>query len=73
MSFRLFQSLLFRASKIQQRIDDEQSRTMPNKWRLLKLKKIRLLIASRLQGLLDPGVDLQLRPVPVRTSKRYYR
>lgn len=73
MSFRLFQSLLFRASRIQVRIEDEQKRKSPDRLRLLKLKKIRLLIANRLQGLMNEGADLQLRPVPVKAGRKHYR
>ncbi|PZO84845.1 MAG: hypothetical protein DI626_07915 [Micavibrio aeruginosavorus] len=73
MSYRLFQSLLFRASKIQERIEDELKRKSPSRLRLLKMKKIRLLIANRLQGMLHHDSAMQLRPVPVRANKKFYR
>ena len=49
MSIRLFKSLLFKSSKIQHEIEREQQRVAPDRLRLIKLKKIRLLIMDRLQ------------------------
>jgi hypothetical protein len=74
MSFRLLQSLLQRSFKIQQRIEDEQKRKVPDNLRLLKLKKIRLIIADRLRQLLTvPSGPGQLSPVPVRRARKSYR
>lgn len=52
MSVRLFKSLLYKSTKIQQEIDQEHKRPWPDPFRLLKLKKIRLSIKDRLQRLI---------------------
>lgn len=49
MSFEYFKSLLHRSNLIQKEIDEEQKRKWPDKFRLIKLKKIRLFIKDRLQ------------------------
>lgn len=53
MSVRLFKSLLFKSAQIQQEIEQERQRRLPDSFRLLKLKKIRLSIKDRLQRLID--------------------
>jgi hypothetical protein len=52
MSVQLFKSLLFKSSIIQSKIEQEHKRLWPDRFRLLKLKKIRLLIKDRLHRLL---------------------
>lgn len=52
MSIRLFQSLLFKVSHLQQQIDREYKRPAPNWLRLLKLKKIRLAVKDRIHRLI---------------------
>ena len=53
MSVRLFKSLLFKSAQIQQEIEQERQSRVPDSFRLLKLKKIRLSIKDRLQRLLE--------------------
>ena len=53
MSVRLFKSLLFKSSKIQHEIEREQQRVAPDRLRLIKLKKIRLLIMDQLQRIAE--------------------
>ena len=50
MSIKLIKSLLLKSSLLQQKIELEQRQRRPNHWRLLKLKKLRLMIADRLQA-----------------------
>ena len=74
MSVRHFKSLLFRSSSIQYEIEREQQRLAPDRFRLIKLKKIRLMIKDRLQRiaerhqavLQDSGGHYQLVPVRKR-------
>ncbi len=56
MSFEYFKSLLHRSSLIQKEIDEEQKRKWPDKFRLIKLKKIRLFIKDRLQLVIFNGL-----------------
>jgi uncharacterized protein YdcH (DUF465 family) len=49
MSVQHFRSLLFKSTQIQQEIEKEQTRHLPDWMRLLKLKKLRLAIKDRLQ------------------------
>lgn len=51
MSQQYFRSLLFKSGQIQEQIDVEQKQKRPNWLRLLKLKKLRLLIADRMHQL----------------------
>ena len=53
MSVRLFKSLLFKSSRIQYEIEREQQNAAPDRWRLIKLKKIRLSIKDRLQRIAE--------------------
>lgn len=72
MSVRLFKSLLYKSTQIQQEIEQEHQRRWPDRFRLLKLKKIRLSIKDRLQRMLETyqttmhGSQLQLQPVRIR-------
>jgi hypothetical protein len=52
MSVRLFKSLLYKSAQIQQAIKREHQRRWPDRFRLLKLQKIRLSITDRLQRIL---------------------
>lgn len=56
MSVRLFKSLLFKSTHIQQEIEREQTKTWPDRWRLLKLKKIRLSIKDRMERVIHYGM-----------------
>lgn len=53
MSVRLFRSLLYKSTQIQQEIEQEHRRPWPDRFRLLKLKKIRLSMKDRLQRMLE--------------------
>lgn len=72
MSVRYFKSLLLKSSRLQQEIEAEQQRRRPDPFRLLKLKKLRLLIADRLQALFRADVHT-LRPIPVHTHTKTRR
>lgn len=65
MSVRLFKSLLYKSTQIQQEIEQEQRRSWPDSFRLLKLKKIRLTIKDRLERLFRKGLEASLlQPTP---------
>lgn len=72
MSARLFKSLLYKSTQIQQQIEQEYRRPWPDFFRLLKLKKIRLSIKDRLQRMIDinravmQGPQPDLHPVRIR-------
>jgi uncharacterized protein YdcH (DUF465 family) len=76
MSVRLFKSLLYKSTQIQQEIEQEHERRKPDRFRLLKLKKIRLSIKDRLQRLWErhratlENSPLAFQPVPVRIKHR---
>ncbi|MBL8640518.1 MAG: YdcH family protein [Alphaproteobacteria bacterium] len=53
MSVRLFKSLLQKSTQIQQEIEREHRRLWPDRFRLIKLKKVRLSIKDRLQRMLE--------------------
>jgi uncharacterized protein YdcH (DUF465 family) len=73
MSVQHFKSLLFKATQIQQEIEKEQSRRLPDWIRLLKLKKLRLRIKDRLcqfarqrgEGMSQRG----MQPIVVRSNQ----
>ena len=48
MHFALIKSLFNRAAKIDHEIEREQRRKWPDRWRLVRLKKIRLMIKDRI-------------------------
>lgn len=72
MSVRLFKSLFYKSTLIQQEIEQEHQRPWPDHFRLLKLKKIRLSIKDRLQRMLEThqmtmrGTRLELQPVRIK-------
>ena len=72
MSVRLFKSLLYKSTQIQQQIEREHARPWPDRFRLLKLKKIRLSIKDRLQRMIEKhrlalnGSSLELRPIRIK-------
>lgn len=72
MSVRLFKSLLYKSTQIQQQIEREHARPWPDRFRLLKLKKIRLSIKDRLQCMIEKhrlvmnGPSLDLRPIRIK-------
>lgn len=74
MSVRLFNSLLYKSAQIQQEIEQEHQRRWPDRFRLLKLKKIRLSIKDRLYRMIEMHHALmqgrQLEVQPVRIKKR---
>lgn len=72
MSVRLFKSLLYKSTQIQQQIEQEHKSPWPDRFRLLKLKKIRLSIKDRLQRMLETHQaamrqsTLELQPIRIR-------
>jgi len=72
MSVRLFKSLLYKSTQIQQQIEQEHQSPWPDRLRLLKLKKIRLSIKDRLQRMLEThqmairGSTLELQPIRIK-------
>lgn len=69
MSVRLFKSLMFKVSHLQQQIEHEHTRPAPNWLRLLKLKKLRLVIKDRINRLVYHAMAPQLRTVPIRHTR----
>lgn len=74
MSVRLFKSLLYKSTQIQQEIEQEHQSVWPDRFRLLKLKKIRLSIKDRLQRLIEmhqatmQGSQPRLQPIRIRNN-----
>lgn len=72
MSARHFKSLLFKSTQIQQEIEKEQSRRLPDWLRLFKLKKLRLAIKDRLQGIARQSENCRtaghMQPVMIRSN-----
>ena len=69
MSVQHFKSLLFRSSQLQQEIEKEQSRRLPDWMRLLKLKKLRLAIKDRIEQIVREGIKGELQPARIKTSR----
>jgi hypothetical protein len=73
MSFKLFKSLLLKSSHLQREIEQEQKQKWPDRFRLIRLKKIRLSIKDRMLRLLHNSVSIPknqgLRFSPVKTGK----
>jgi len=72
MSVQHFKSLLFKSAQIQQEIEKEQTRRLPDWMRLLKLKKLRLAIKDRLremsrQGEMSRGAA-RMQPALIRSN-----
>lgn len=59
MSIRFIQILFNRSAKIQHAIELEKRRKFPDRWRLMKLKKLRLHIQDRIQRLVWQGGQAQ--------------
>ncbi len=57
MSIKMFKKLLLKSSKLQIEIEQEQKRTYPDQYRLIKLKKIRLYLKDRLRALVNRSID----------------
>jgi len=74
MSAKRFRSLLFKSAQLQQEIDKEHSRRMPDWMRLLKLKKLRLAMKDRMEKIAKQKVRAKKRrktpvlPVAFNTS-----
>lgn len=62
MSVQYFKSLLFKSTRIQQEIEREQGKSWPDRWRLIKLKKIRLAIKDRMEQVIRLGLEGRLSP-----------
>ncbi len=72
MSFKLFKSLLLKSSLIQKEIDQEHKRVWPDRFRLIRLKKIRLSIKDKLHSIIFNGVygkETRLKIHPTHCSK----
>lgn len=73
MSVRLFKSLLFKSTQIQQEIEREQAKVRPDRWRLIKLKKLRLAIKDRMARLgrfANGTTNTQLQPAKIVMRNR---
>lgn len=57
MSVKLFQSLLHKSAKIQQKIDAEQRSRWPDRVKLLKLKKLRLRLKDRMLSIIRQSLE----------------
>ncbi len=72
MSVQHFRSLLFKSTQIQQEIEKEQNRRLPDWMRLLKLKKLRLAIKDRLQEIARQGAQSRgtnrMQPAMIRSN-----
>lgn len=72
MSVQHFKSLLFKSTQIQQEIEKEQNRRLPDWMRLLKLKKLRLAIKDRLQEIARQGENTRsarrMQPIMIRSN-----
>lgn len=61
MSVQHFKSLLFKSAKIQNEIEKEQKKRLPDWMRLLKLKKLRLAIKDRMARIAERSTKSQLK------------
>ena len=52
MTIQLLKSLLFKSARVQREIENEQRQKSPDRFKLLRLKKIRLAIKDRLNRML---------------------
>lgn len=68
MSVRQLKNLLFKSAQLQQQIDREQGKFVPDKYRLLKLRELKLVISDKLYRLFSQNS----RPVAVavKTGRR---
>lgn len=77
MSVRLFKSLLFKSTQIQQEIENEQATMRPDRWRLIKLKKLRLAMKDQMECLVhfaSGRVNTNLQPATIAAkNKRRFR
>ena len=72
MSVQRFRSLLFKSTQIQQEIEKEKNRRLPDWMRLLKLKKLQLAIKDRLQEIARQGETTRsarrMQPIMIRSN-----
>lgn len=66
MSVKLFRSLLYKSTQIDRQIEQEQKLRWPDRFRLLRLKKLRLAIKDRLHRMAMKGTSENLRPARIR-------
>lgn len=69
MSARLFKSLLYKSAQLDETIEREQKRPLPDRFRLLRLKKLRLAIKDRLQRLILERQSARLAPLRVPSRR----
>lgn len=69
MSVQHFKSLLFKSAQIQEEIEREHKRRLPNWMLLLKLKKIRLAIKDRMERVAREHSPQRLQPVRIITRR----
>lgn len=69
MSTKLFKSWLFKAAQIDQMIEREHKRKLPDTFKLLHLKKLRLRLKDRLQRLTHHLVESHRPLQPVRIHR----
>ena len=67
MSVKYFRSLLYKSSQIQNEIEKEQKRRIPDWMRLLKLKKIRLSIKNKLVKIARDHSHVTLQPIAIKS------
>ena len=67
MSVKYFRSLLYKSSQIQNEIEKEQKRRIPDWMRLLKLKKIRLSIKNKLVKIARDQSRVTLQPIAIKS------
>jgi hypothetical protein len=53
MSVKMLKNLLLKSSRLQIEIEQEQKKLLPDRFRLIKLKKTRLFIKDRLRALIS--------------------
>jgi len=73
MSVQHFKSLLFKSAQIQEEIEKEHKRRLPDWVRLLKLKKIRLAIKDRLQRIARDHSPQRLQPVRIKANRGHWQ
>jgi uncharacterized protein YdcH (DUF465 family) len=69
MSVKLFQSLLYKSAQLDETIEREQKRPLPDRFRLIRLKKLRLAIKDRLHRLIMDRQSSRLVPVRIRSNR----
>jgi hypothetical protein len=69
MSVRQIKNLLFKSAQLQQQIEREQNKFVPDKYRLLKLRELRLIVSERLYRFFKPAAIPAYAMAKARTNK----